>query len=177
MQYLRDTAFILKRINFSDSDRFITLFTRNHGKVDVVAKGVRKITSRRAGSLELLNLVDFQAVRSSKNYILTEVKLISSHNHLKQDLEQIEKVFSMCEVIEAILPHGQRQADVFDLLTRAADKVGENTKNMAYFQAKLLTLLGFWDGKESFKNDDHVKSIIEQVIERKLKANSAFTSL
>ena len=48
---------ILKRANFGEADRMLTILTKNLGKISVVARGVRKITSRRAGNVELLNLV------------------------------------------------------------------------------------------------------------------------
>jgi len=91
MRYLKDQGFVIRRINFGDSHRFITLFTKNNGKVEVVAKGVRKITSKRASSVELLNLIEFQSVHTSKNFILTEVKLLDSFENLKQDLKNMEK--------------------------------------------------------------------------------------
>ena len=92
MQFLKDRGFILKRVNFGDSDRYITIFTKNHGKIEVIAKGVRRITSRRASSVELLNLIEFQSVRSRKNYVLTEVKLIDSFEELKKELLHIKKI-------------------------------------------------------------------------------------
>jgi DNA repair protein RecO (recombination protein O) len=174
MQFLKDHGFILRRINFGDSDRYITIFTKNHGKIEVVAKGIRKITSRRAAACELLNLVEFQSVRTAKNFILTEVRLIDSFEHLKRELAHIKKVFLMCELLDAVMPAGVRHPDVFDLIERASRKMNESEKNMAYFQAKLLSLLGFWDGRASFKNEAHVKNFIEQIIERKLKTPQAF---
>lgn len=176
MQYLRDRAFVLRRINFGDSDRYITLFSQNHGKVEIVAKGIRKITSRRAGSCEPLNLIEFQSVRTSKNFILTEVKLVDSFDGLKKELAQIKKVFMMCELIDAVMPLGVAHADVFDLIERAALRIGDNDKNISYFQAKLLSLLGFWDGKSAFKNDKHLEQVFEQVIERKLKTPQLFAT-
>ena len=174
MRYIYDKAFVLRRVNFGDSDRYITLFSEEHGKIEVVAKGVRKITSRRAPSVELLNLIDFQAVRTSKNYILTETRLISSNEKLKRDLANIQKAFSMCELVDAVMPLGVRHSDVFVLMEKAVEHVSESNKNMAYFQAKLLTLLGFWDARTSFKNADHVANYVEQIIERKLKSASVF---
>ncbi|HVT00632.1 MAG TPA: DNA repair protein RecO [Patescibacteria group bacterium] len=173
MQYLKDQGFVIKRINFGDSDRYLTLFTKNNGRIEVLARGVRKITSRRAGSVELLNLVNFQAVKSSKNHVLTEVSLIDSFNSLKYDLKNIRKVFLMCELIEAIMPYGEKHEDVFDLMERALN-VAEEEKTLAYFQAKLLSLLGFWDGKTVFRDELHVQSVIEQTIERKLKTRIVF---
>lgn len=174
MHYLKDRGFVLRRINFGDSDRYITLFSENHGKVEIVAKGVRKITSRRAAACELLNLIEFQSVRTSKNFILTEVRLIDSFEHLKRELFHIKKVFLMCELLDAVMPAGVRHPDVFNLIERASRKMNESEKNMAYFQAKLLSLLGFWDKHASFKNETHVESYIEQIIERRLKTHNMF---
>lgn len=174
MHFLKDRGFILKRVNFGDSDRYITIFTKNHGKIEVMARGVRKIKSRRASSMELLNLIEFQSVRSRKNYVLTEVALINSFEHLKKELKHIEKVFSICELIEAALPKEQRHPDVFDLIERAAYKIVENEKNVLYFQAKLLTILGFWNQKYAFKNGGHLDQYTEQIIERKLKSRNIF---
>ena len=174
MQFLKDQGFILKRVNFGDSDRYITIFSKNHGKLELVAKGVRKITSRRASSIELLNLIEFQSVRSHKNYILTEVILVDSFEELKKELEHIKKVFLMCELIDAVLPIGVRHLEVFDLIERASQNLMENNKNILYFQAKLLTLLGFWDPKTSFKNQYHLEQYTEQIIERKLRTRSVF---
>ncbi len=174
MYYLKDRGFILKRVNFGDSDRYITIFTKNNGKIEVVAKGVRKITSKRASSIELLNLIDFQTVKSSKNYVLTEVALISNFDYLKNNLTDMGQVFSTCELMNAIMPYGEKHEEVFYLLERFAAKMSENRRNMAYFQAKLLSLLGFWDGKTSFKDEVHVQTVVEQIIERKLKAPGIF---
>ena len=176
MRFLKDRGFVLRRINFGDSDRYVTLFSENHGKIEVVAKGIRKITSHRTGATEPLNLIEFQTVKSAKNHILTEVKLINSFDHLKRELSSIRKVFLMCELIDAVLPLGVRHDDIFDLIERAGTKMLENEKNMAYFQAKLLSILGFWDNSASFKNEAHVTAYVEEIIEHKLRSASAFTS-
>lgn len=174
MQYLKDRAFVIKRVNFGDSDRFLTLFSQNHGKIEVVAKGVRKITSRRASSIELVNLIDFQAVRSARNHILTEVKLVDSFSRLKCDLNHMKKVFLTCELIDVLLPSMQKHEDIFDLLTRALSSMSDSEKNILYFQAKLVSMLGFWDSSEPFKNGDHIREHIESIIERKLKTRVSF---
>ena len=174
MFYLKDHGFVIRRINFGDSDRYITLFTRDHGKIEVVAKGVRKITSKRSGNVELLNLISFQTVRSSKNLILTEVQLVNSFDELKRELQYIGKVFLMCEIIDAALAPGVPHADVFNLMGRALAHVKKDAETLTYFQAKLLSMLGFWDQNKSFKNAAHVRAVTEEVIERKLRTHAVF---
>src|SRR3990167_5613366 len=50
-------AVVLKRRDFGEADRLVTFFTKRKGKVVALAKGVRKVTSRRAPNIELLNHV------------------------------------------------------------------------------------------------------------------------
>lgn len=172
MQYLSDIGFVVKRIQLGEADRFLTIFTRKYGKQEVLAKGVRKITSRRASHIELLNLIKFQSVKTSKNYILTEVELLNSFQPLKKDLSTINKCFFICELVEKLCPYGQRHEDVFDLMLTTL----EHLKNEPYessvlfdFQVQLLSTLGFWDGKRKFRDTEDLKNFIESIIERKIK--------
>src|SRR3989338_4036829 len=113
MDFLKDTAFVIRRINSGEKDRFITLFTRGNGKIEVFAKGVRALSSRRASSLEPLNHIQFQAVRSHTNYVLTEVQLISSASALKDNLENLKLGFLVCELIDKLTRSWQPHVDVF----------------------------------------------------------------
>lgn len=175
MQYLSDQGFILRRVNFGDSDRYITIFTRNNGKIEVVARGVRKLTSRRAASCEPLNLIQFAAVKTAKNFILTEVKLSDSYSSLKKDLDNLEKVFTTCELIDALMPHNAPQIEVFDLTRRALSQM-KNEKTLIYYQAKLLASLGYWDSRVPFRDASHIKRQIEMILERKLRSEKAFAA-
>lgn len=175
MQFLKDLGFIVKRTNFGESDRYITIFTKSHGKAEVVAKGVRKLTSRRASSIELLNLVRFQAVRTSKNYILTEVELISSYESLKNNLSNVQILFLLCELIDKLCPLGQKHDDVFDLIKTTLTRVKtEQEPAVSDFQKNMLSILGFWDGRKEFHDDDDIRQFIESIIERKIKTKNFF---
>src|SRR5258706_6458598 len=45
-------AIVLRRTDFGEADRILTLFTPSYGKVRAIAKGARRTTSRLAGHLE-----------------------------------------------------------------------------------------------------------------------------
>ena len=52
MPLYRDDAIVLRTHKLGEADRIVTMLTKNHGKVRAVAKGVRKMTSKKAGHLE-----------------------------------------------------------------------------------------------------------------------------
>ena len=50
------SAIILKRVDYGEADRILTLLTPDHGKLSLMAKGVRKIKSKLAGGIELFSI-------------------------------------------------------------------------------------------------------------------------
>lgn len=177
MRYLTDIGFVLKRTNFGESDRYITIFSKYHGKIEVVARGVRKITSRRASHVETINLIEFQSIRGKKNYILTEATVVSPYGELKKDLKCIEKVFLLCELINLLCPERVPHTEVFVLLENLLHRIEKNglpSVNFLEFQQDLLMLLGFWDGKKQFTDDIQMRYFIENIVERKLKSKAFF---
>ena len=70
------TAIILKRTNFSEADRLITIFTKKHGKLTLIAKGIRKLTSRKKGHLELFTLAQLQIAKTKSIDIITEAATV-----------------------------------------------------------------------------------------------------
>lgn len=171
MQHLSDTAYVIKRISVGEADRFITLFTKTHGKQEVMAKGIRKVSSRRAPHLELLNKIKFHAISTRKNFILTDVEVIDTYQLVKKDTRTIGFAFLICELIEKLCPVGQAHQDIFNLIdstltTLEADAVEER---IMHFETQMLTSLGFWDGKRSFVDSNDIEQYIEGITERKIK--------
>ena len=70
---------VIKRQNIGEADKLITLFTETLGKITLLARGIRKSSSRRVGSLELFNQVKVSAARGRGELdTLTEVQLLNS---------------------------------------------------------------------------------------------------
>ena len=55
MRNFKTEGIIIKRRDYGEADRILTVMTREYGKLKIKAKGVRKITSRRSAHIELLN--------------------------------------------------------------------------------------------------------------------------
>ena len=170
MTYLNDTGLVIKRINLGEADRFVTIFTQNNGKIEVLAKGVRKITSRRSSHIELLNLVRFQSVRTKTNFILTEIDLINSYSSRKDTLKQCEVSFLVCELIDNLCPHGQINRELFFLVGQFLKSGGIDDQALLKFEVEMLSNLGYWNDKNQFTTEKEARTFIESIIERKIKS-------
>jgi DNA repair protein RecO (recombination protein O) len=163
---------VIGRKNLGEADRMITVFTRQFGKLRILARGVRKISSKRAPHIEIF--ARFVAtVHRGKMDTLTEVSPIASFESVRSDLSRISAAYYLCELVDGLLPAEQPHEDVFFLLVKAFTALGSVATGRidtlrARFAAALLTTLGYMAAGKKF-NDNDIDGYVEQLLERKLK--------
>ncbi len=174
MRSYRVEGIILKRKDFGETDRILTVFTKHRGKIKIVAKGVRKISSRRAPHVELLNL-SIITVHDGKLPILTEAETIRHYSLLKTDLKKIGYGFYMCELVDGLCAEHQENRAVFNLLEQTLydlEIIKDPRPLIKRFEQEILILLGFWSRERIFLEDSD--RFIEGVLERKIKTKRIF---
>jgi DNA repair protein RecO (recombination protein O) len=146
---------VIKRTNFREADKIITLFTARHGKVQAIAKSLRKSSSLRTGSLELFNHVICHIVPGRGELpILTEVKLINGYHAWRPHLGRIALAYQICEAIDKLTPDHQPHPRIFRLLDSSLGHIGALGNGwQAQTDSWLLDLictLGFWPTGQPF---------------------------
>ncbi len=161
---------VLKRINFSETDRILTIFTKRHGKIKTIAKGIRQVKSRKAGSLELFNQVVL-CLSAGKNFdIITEVEVVNGFANFRQRLDWVGYAFQIMEVTDKLTAERQPNHRVFDLLKRAL--ASSDSAIVLKFEIELLKELGFGLPKDITASS--VEMFIENIIEKRLKSKKLF---
>lgn len=179
MRNFKIEGIIIKRRNYKDQDRILTVLSRTHGKIYVKASGVRKITSRRAGHIEPLNHVVLSLYPGHVFPILTEASTLNNFSDIKTDFDRVGTAYHLCELIDGLCPENQEMLQVFDLLHLTLEKLSssEYAKSIiADFEMQLLSLLGYWDRVDLAKSLD-TQNFIENILERRLKSRRIFLKL
>lgn len=152
--YFKTEAIVLKKRNFSESDRLLTIFTRDFGKLTILAKGARRPGSRKAGHLELGNWCKVFVARGKNIDILTEVELKRAFGIADFREDKANKIYHVLEIIENLTVDHQKNPGAFILLVKFLKKI-ETDKNFnllsIVFKIKLLAALGFFSSN-SLKN-------------------------
>lgn len=165
---------ILKRSNFGEADRMLTVLTKNLGKISVIARGVRKITSRRAGNVELLNLVKIGLFKG-KGYTLTEAQSIKTFPRIKSNLAVSTSAFHILELVNKLLPENDPNPRAYDLIKEILDEFEGNPRQIILrgFEIKLLKVTGFWaTGK--INADEKMLALIKKLEETQVNKLSEF---
>ena len=136
---------ILKRINFGEADRVVTVLTDRYGKISTIARGVRKITSRRAGNIEVLNRVKLHLFKS-RSYTLTEAESIDTYQKIKGSLTLSTYAFHIMELIDRLVPEEQKNPNIYSLVLETLEFLKKSPRQIFIrrFEVKLLSYLGFW---------------------------------
>ncbi|MBT3880291.1 MAG: hypothetical protein HON76_17225 [Candidatus Scalindua sp.] len=85
MDFSKTDAITLRRIDYKDSSQIVTLYTRDYGKIQTLAKGVKRSVKGISGGIDLLTynqIVFIRRSRSSLN-ILTEWALRDNFHLLR----------------------------------------------------------------------------------------------
>lgn len=166
---LKTEAIVLKKNHLLNQDTILTLFTQEIGKIGVVAKGIKKITSKRLPHIQTGNLIRIILHYSHNMYFLQNTELISGFTDIKKKEEKIRILFVFFFVLERLLPERQQENDIY-VLTKSFEIQLANEKKNVYrilirFLNKLMQKLGYIDDQKSF---DELLLIIEDLIHEKV---------
>ena len=179
MRTIKTTGIILKRRNIGEADRIITVYTREEGKITIKAKGVRKITSKRASHIEPLNKAVLSLYKAGGTPVLTEIDTLVSYDAVKSNLARVGLAYHICELIDSLCPEGQGNESVFVLLEGILESLSCQQKvgsAIHTFEVELLKELGYISGNEDLTGAK-ASQFIEDILERKLKSRQILPQL
>lgn len=174
MRHIKDEGIVIKRRNYGEADRLLTIFTKHNGKLSVKATGVRKIQSRRSSHIELLNHTKLALYKGRSIPLLTEVTTVNNFPEIKDDLSKVGFAYHICELIDGLCPENQENTAVFGLLIETLSRLSSDEDMLLViheFEVELLSNLGYWN-KDHANVDTH--RYIEDILERRLKSKHIF---
>lgn len=146
MKFYKTQAIVLKRKNFRESDKILTFYTLNYGKIIAIAKGAQKTKSKMAGYLEPFYLVDLRIVEGKKYNIISETKLIKSFKNIQKNLKKTILLYFIAEIIDKMVEENEKNPQIFYLLQKTLEYTNLAKKIdliLPYFIINFLEITGF----------------------------------
>ena len=111
---------VLRRRDFGEADRILTLLTRRFGKIKAIAKGCRRPRSRLAGHLEPCQPAEFVLwKREGRDMaIVRSAELLESQRGLSEDFASFAAAQFAAELLDRSLPEDEPQPRLYDLFLR-----------------------------------------------------------
>jgi DNA repair protein RecO (recombination protein O) len=136
---------VLRARNLGEADRIVTLFTLERGKVEAVAKGIRRSRSRVGGRLEFGNEVAMTLHRGRSLDVIEQSEILGEHWSALVDPVHFAVASAACELVDALSEPDLAMPDVYVLLSRMLGALARSDDPRALlprFEMRLLEALG-----------------------------------
>lgn len=143
---IRVEAIILQHSDWGEADRLLRLFTREHGKLRAIAKGARKMQSRKAGHLEPFMRSNLMLAKGHDLWIVTQAEVIDPYSSLRENLELTARAAYVIELLDRLTYEEGQNWQLFDLVAKTLTRLVEQADPFVpihYYEMRILDLTGY----------------------------------
>ena len=147
-EQLKTTGFVLRTLNYSESDLIVTFYSYDFGKLKGIAKGAKRSKKRFANVFEPFSLTNIIFTRKSRDMLafIESCDIIDHYHNIRQDMEKTLVASYFIDLTDHFSPEGKKNEKVFQLLQDFLLMLGREKASDAtvrFFEMRLLKLAGF----------------------------------
>ncbi|MFZ3100969.1 MAG: DNA repair protein RecO [Desulfitobacteriaceae bacterium] len=138
-------AIVIRSREYGESDRILTIFSREKGKLQAIAKGVRKPKSRQRGGTQLFTYADFLIHKGSSLDTVSQVSPKESFPHLWDDLDRTLAATGIAELLDISVISEHPQPELFTLTLTCFFLLAQYEPLLVQsaYTLRLMTVLGY----------------------------------
>lgn len=141
----RTLAFVLKKVGQGENNQFLTVYTENFGKIKILARAVRKTSSKLRPFVELFCLSELEFIQGKNYKILTDAVLIDGLKNSKKSLLKLSINFEISDVFDKIVRGEEKDKKVWQLLRETFQDLNELKNNSKPVKLKIIYYYFFWN--------------------------------
>ncbi|HEX8762183.1 MAG TPA: DNA repair protein RecO [Candidatus Saccharimonadales bacterium] len=166
MKQLVTTAIILGRTDYGEADRILTLLTPEHGKLRLLAKGVRRVKSKMAGGIELFSVSEITFIKGRGDIgTLVSTRLIKHYEQIVADLDRTMLGYDLIKKLNKNT-EDEPEPEYFELLEQAF--VALNDRQIS------RQIIIFWFGAQMLRLNGHTPNLQTDDRGQKLAADQTY---
>jgi DNA repair protein RecO (recombination protein O) len=159
-------AIVLTRTDYGEADRIITLLTPDHGKLRLMAKGVRRVKSKLAGGVELFSITNITFIKGRSDIgTLVSARLQTHYGHIVQDINRTMLGYELIKQLNKAT-EDEPEPEYFHLLRESFVALDDSDIS--------LELIKLWFGAQLLRLSGHMPNLQTEPDGTKLAAGQAY---
>ena len=156
----RTQGIILKKIPIGEFDELLVCYTKDFGKLKIMAKGIHQKASKQRNHLDILTLADFLIVKGRHTDTVRSALSLNKFSNIKADLKLSALVFSAVELVNKTIFENQPDLNIWNLLLDYLNHLNEIDPNpytldpsyiLSLFHSFFSNLIKFHGRENGFK--------------------------
>ena len=141
--YYRTQGIIFKKQDRFEADRVFSIFTYDFGKLEIIARAIRKITSKLRGGIEIFSLSEIEFIQGKNRKTLTDTIAIERFSNIIQDPGRLEISYRISDILDNFIRGQEKDEFVFDLLKETLNKL--NNPKLQILNIQLVYYYFLWN--------------------------------
>ncbi|MHC4569595.1 MAG: DNA repair protein RecO [Planctomycetota bacterium] len=140
----KDLAICIRAVDYSETSQIVTFFTRQTGKIAVIAKGSKRPKSSFDGPIEMLAHGEIVFADSNKEKLatLTEFQQQTTLLNLRNNLLALYCCYFAAELLDGLTHDYDPHAELFDSFLQFLQNAGQHETKQRMLAALILFQLG-----------------------------------
>lgn len=145
MKDYKTEGIIIRVRDYSEADRIVTIFSREYGKIEAIAKGCRKPKSRKRGTIQLFTYADFILYRGRNLDTITQCQGKNSFTGLWEDLDRMAYGAYLVELLDGFVNLNEPSEDLFYLALVSLHLLEVEDPELVtrVFETRIMDCLGY----------------------------------
>lgn len=162
MKQLRTSVIILRRVDYGEADRILTVITPDAGKLSLMARGVRKVKSKLAGGIELFSTSEVTYIpgRGSIDTLVSS-RLVKHYGDITKDINRTMLGYELIKLLDKVTEDEPEQ-EYYNLLQDAFEALNDQTVPIdlvrLWFSAQLLRQAGYTPNLQTTIDGDKLQA-------------------
>lgn len=115
--HYRTRGFVLHKKDLSEADQLLMLYTKEYGRLEVLAKGIRKVSSKLRSGIEIFYLSEIEFIQGKSYKTLTDAVLIDNFSNLRSSLEGLLISQKISQIIKSLINDQGQDEKVWKLIS------------------------------------------------------------
>jgi DNA repair protein RecO (recombination protein O) len=148
--HYRTEGFLFKKEPRGEYDELFNFYTKDFGRIEVLAKGIKKMKSKLRGSVDLFYLSEIEFIQGKTYKTLTDALLIEKFKNIKKSLFKLKLVFAISELLDELLIAQEKDERIWKLLIQTLYNLNNPEIKLSlirifyyYFFWNLISILGY----------------------------------
>lgn len=155
MAIIKTEAVVLKSFNYRDKSRIVSFYTRSHGKLSCVARGVRDTKSKFSGSLQSMSFVEiiFYYKENRTLHNLSSAEFVRSFQNIYSNEEKLSAAFRITDLLNRTTTENHPSENIFNCFVESLALLDDADKNFVNIFYKFVLQLSKQLGVEINANN------------------------
>jgi len=147
--HYRTQGIFLKKEGRGEADQLFSIFTKDFGKLEILGRAIRKITSKLRSGSDLFYFSEIEFIQGKTHKTLTDAISIDKFKNIRKDSKRLNLVYQVAEALDSLLGWEQRDDKIWQLLSKTLQRLNESFKLQVssfmiyhYFLWNLFSILG-----------------------------------